>query len=200
MTEALVGRLLPACLHQAILDVLPQRLDFYEEWLHPDGLRDGNIGLAPLTAVVGFLRTEGEAYERVMTRAGALAGEWSIAALPGVQRRVVASLPRGLRARAALRIAARIVRSVLSTSKASTRLRRGHARLSVTSSLFCAVREPHAAPLCAFYAALGADVLRRFDLPVEVRIESCRAVSGGACVVELDLSGAAEVPGPAMAA
>lgn len=200
MTEALVGRLLPACLHQAILDEIPQRLDFYEEWLHPDGLRDGNIGLAPLTAVLGFLRTEGEAYGRVMTRAGTLAGEWSIAAMPAVRRRLVTSLPRGLRARAALRIAARIVRDVLSTSKASTRMRRGHAKFSIDASLFCAVRDRHAAPLCGFYAALGAEVLRRFDLPAGARIEACRAVSGGACVVDLNLSGAVEAPGPAMAA
>ena len=60
MTEGHLGRLLPACLHQAIADVLPQRLEFYEEWLDPVGLRDGSIGLAPISAVIGFLRTEGE--------------------------------------------------------------------------------------------------------------------------------------------
>ena len=49
MTEARIGRLLPACLHQAISDVLPERLEYYEEWLSPDGLRDGSIGLAPVT-------------------------------------------------------------------------------------------------------------------------------------------------------
>ena len=37
MTEAQLGRLLAACLHQAIADVLPQRLEFYEEWLDPRG-------------------------------------------------------------------------------------------------------------------------------------------------------------------
>ena len=41
MTETHLGRLLPACLHQAISDVMPSRLEYYEEWLSPDGLRDG---------------------------------------------------------------------------------------------------------------------------------------------------------------
>ena len=35
MTDAGVGRLLVASLHQGIQDVLPTRLDFYESWLNP---------------------------------------------------------------------------------------------------------------------------------------------------------------------
>jgi len=53
MTEAQVGRVLPACLHQAISEVLPDRLEYYEEWLSPDGLRDGSIGLAPASRLGG---------------------------------------------------------------------------------------------------------------------------------------------------
>src|SRR5439155_25272548 len=51
MTDARIRRVLAASLHQAIGDVLPQRLDFYEVWLKSEGLRDGSIGLAPMTAV-----------------------------------------------------------------------------------------------------------------------------------------------------
>ena len=83
MTEARVGRLLAACLHQAILDDLPQRIEFYEHWLHSEGLRDGNIGLSPMIAVLGFLRTEGDAYDLVASRAGQLAAEWTVTSLSG---------------------------------------------------------------------------------------------------------------------
>ena len=62
MTEGGVGRLLVASLHQAIADLLPARLEFYEAWLNPVGLREGRIGLAPLAAVLSFLRQEGDAY------------------------------------------------------------------------------------------------------------------------------------------
>ncbi|MEO8070473.1 MAG: hypothetical protein ABI652_03655, partial [Acidobacteriota bacterium] len=99
MTDTRTGRLLAACLHQAIVDVLPQRLDFYENWLHSEGLRDGSIGLAPITAVVGFLRTEGAAYDAVVARAGQLAADWTVASLASVPRRVIIWLPRRLRAR-----------------------------------------------------------------------------------------------------
>ena len=54
MNEAGVGRVLPASLHQGIADLLPSRLDFYEEWLNPKAMRDGRIGLAPLAAVLSF--------------------------------------------------------------------------------------------------------------------------------------------------
>ncbi len=61
MRDAGIGRVLVASLHQGIADTLPQRLSFYESWLHAEGLRDGTIGLAPLYAVLSFLRQEGDA-------------------------------------------------------------------------------------------------------------------------------------------
>ena len=70
MTDASVGRLLVASLHQSIADLLPMRLEFYEAWLHPSGLREGRIGLAPLAAVLSFLRLEGAPYHLIAARAG----------------------------------------------------------------------------------------------------------------------------------
>jgi hypothetical protein len=200
MTEARIGRLLGACLHQAIFDVLPDRLEFYEHFLRPDGLREGTIGLAPMTAVVGFLRTEGAAYDPVMARAGHLAAEWTVASLPAVRRRAIAWLPRGLRVRAALRVARALVRDVYATSRASTLVHRNQARVEVTSSLFCEVREVHAAPLCGFYLALIVETLRQFDVGAHGRLEQCHAVSGGPCVVTLELLEAVASPAPAVAA
>ena len=45
MIDSGIGRLLVASLHQGIADLLPTRLEFYESWLHPSGLREGRIGL-----------------------------------------------------------------------------------------------------------------------------------------------------------
>jgi hypothetical protein len=200
MTEARIGRLLGACLHQAITDVLPQRLEFYEHWLHFEGLRDGSIGLAPTTAVVGFLRTEGQAYEAVVVRAGQLAAEWSVQSLPRFRRRAIDWLPRRLRTRAALRIAADVVRSVSSASRASARLRRNQARLDVVSSLFCTVRETQPAPLCGFYVGVATGALAQFGIAASGRVERCRAVGGATCVITLDIGAAGSAAKPALAA
>ena len=188
-----------ACLHQAILDVLPQRQDYYEEWLRPDGLHEGKIGLGPITAVISFLRTERE-YDRVMARAGHLAAEWTVDSLPSMRRKVTQALPRWLRVRAAARISAEIVRDVLSTSAASTRVRRKQIQLDVTDSLFCSVRDRQAVPLCAFYAAVTSGVLERLGLPGHARIDRCRAIEGGTCRIVTDVSAAAPAADPAKAA
>ena len=85
MTDDGVGRLLVASLHQGIADLLPTRLEFYESWLNPSGLREGRIGLAPLAAVLSFLRQEGEAYRLVAARAGEYSAEWTVAELPALE-------------------------------------------------------------------------------------------------------------------
>ena len=180
--------------------MMPSRLDFYEEWLSPDGLRDGSIGLAPVSAVIGFLRTEGELYHAVVARAGTLAAAWSVAALPTLQRRFGGSLPLTLRSHFALRIARRIVREELAMSTVSSRLRRGRGSFRVQSSVFCSVRASQNRPLCDFYAALAVETLRSFQVAAEARIDCCRAVSGPACEVSIDIVGASTATEPAMAA
>ena len=186
MIDAHVGRLLAATLHEAIADELPQRLEFYEEWLRGQGMRDGTIGLAPITAVLSFLRTEGPDYDRVVARAGTLAADWSVAGLSPVRRRMIAALPRPLRARAALGVVRGIARDVCSVTRASARVSRGKATLSVRESVFCFTREPQTRPLCGFYAALGAETLRQLGLPAEGRAESCRASGASTCGLVID--------------
>ena len=200
MTEARIGRLLAACLHGAIVERLPQRLEFYEHWLTSDGLRDGNIGQAPISAVLGFRRTEGSAYDEVTCRAGELAALWTVASLSPSKRRWINWLPRKWRARAALRVAAGIVRALQRSSRASTRVRRNSARVEVVSSLFCAVRETQATPLCQFYVAVAVETLRQFAIGAVGRTERCRAVGGSTCLVVLDLSDVEIAPDPALAA
>ena len=201
MTETHLGRLLPACLHQAISDVMPNRLEYYEEWLSPDGLRDGTIGLAPVTAVLGFLRTEGELYHAVVSRAGTLAADWTLAGAPSLGRRVGGVLPLAFRAYYGLRMVRRITSDVFSRTVASTRLRRGRATVRFTGSAFCSTRGPQIRPLCDFYASLAVETLRHFQVATTAQIESCRAVGGGdVCVVTLTLGSAARLTEPAKAA
>ena len=101
MSEPRIGRVLVASLHQSIADNLPTRLEFYENWLSVTGLREGTIGLAPLSAVLSFLRSEGEAYPVIAARAGEYAADWTVRGLPAMERRLIAALPLSLRARAA---------------------------------------------------------------------------------------------------
>src|ERR1019366_5102076 len=108
MREASIGRVLVASLHQGIGDVLPTRLGFYEDWLNAEGLRDGTIGLAPLYAVLSFLRQEGDAYQTITTRAGEYAAEWTTQSMPPLQRAVIRAAPVWLRGRLLIGLGRRV--------------------------------------------------------------------------------------------
>lgn len=192
MTETRIGRVLVASLHQAIADLLPTRLEFYENWLNVAGLREGTIGLAPLTAVLSFLRTEGHAYNLITARAGEYAAAWTFENEPSFKIRLVRALPAGLRARAALVTARALVRATYPASRAITRIKRGVVTVDLRGSLFCEVRETSVEPLCGFYAAAIARVLQLFDVSAEARVNECRA-SGArrGCVVSVTLAGRA---------
>lgn len=185
MRDSGVGRVLVASLHEAIADVLPTRLTFYESWLTPEGLRDGTIGLAPLYAVLSFLRQEGEAYGRVTSRAGAYAAEWTLASIPAVRRNWIRVLPRALRRRAVLRRASAVVHDSYAGNTVKWRMRRGAARVRIRGSVFCEVREPVAQPLCTFYAAIFEAMANQHGLPAVVSISSCRAARSEICEMQV---------------
>ena len=200
MRDAGIGRVLVASLHQAISDELPTRLGFYESWLHAEGLRDGTIGLAPLYAVLSFLRQEGAAYDQVMLRAGEYAAEWSVAEVGAVERRAIDSAPAWLRLRLIMRLARQLVRSSYQSSRMSARVRRGAAEINVRGSVFCSVREPVTQPLCGYYAAALSRLLGLFNVPGRVVVRTCRSTgdAGGHCILDMvpepaTSTGAAEV-------
>src|ERR1051326_6425617 len=153
MREAGIGRVLVASLHQGIADILPTRLDFYENWLNAEGLREGTIGLAPLYAVLSFLRQEGNAYDLITRRAGEYAAEWTVDSMPPLRRSFIRAMPLWVRSRLMLRLSKQLVRESYSGSRAISRLRRGMASVDVRASIFCTVRDPVPQPLRAFYAA-----------------------------------------------
>ena len=189
MSETRIGRLIVASLHQAIADVLPQRLEFYENWLNSHGLREGTIGMAPLLAVISFLRTEGPAYPQVMARAGEYASDWSLASMSPLRRRLILMLPLWWRARAALGVSRGVVRESYPSSKAVTRIKKGVATVDLRGSLFCNVRETAAAPLCGYYASVIERVLKLFQVPATAVTSSCRASGGDRCELTVELYG-----------
>lgn len=186
MTDDGIGRLLVASLHQSIGDVLPTRLDYYEHWLSPMGLREGRSGLAPLGAVLSFLRQEGEpAYTAVMTAAGRYSAEWHFAE-GDLTRRLVGLLPRRLRRRAALRRAVRLLRAAYQPLVVTTSTRRGVGTVTLAGSVFCTLREPWPWPTCGYVAGALTRHLELYGLDAAVRIESCRATHGDTCILAVD--------------
>jgi bacteriochlorophyll 4-vinyl reductase len=197
MREAGIGRVLVASLHQAIADLLPTRLGFYENWLNAEGLREGTIGLAPLFAVLSFLRQEGDAYRIITMRAGEYAAEWTVESMPAMQRGMIKAAPAWLRTRMLLRLAQQLVRDTYQGSRAIARLRRGTVNIDVRASVFCSVREPVGAPLCDFYAAAFTKLLAMFDVVARTEVIACRGTGEATCVLKVMTTTQAEGAEPA---
>ncbi len=187
MTEAGIGRVLVASLHQGIADLLPTRLEFYENWLSPDGLRHGTIGLAPLNAVLSFLRQEGEPYDLITRRAGEYAAEWTVASQRPVHRSMIRSMPAWMRARVALHLARRTIRGTCVGTRVVTKLRRGKGTFDVRGSLFCSIRDSSSKQLCGFFAAMLARFLELYSVPGEVHLDQCRAAGAPSCLIAISL-------------
>jgi predicted hydrocarbon binding protein len=187
MIEAGIGRLLVASLHQGIADLLPTRLEFYESWLNPAGLRDGKIGLAPLAAVLSFLRLEGEVYHLVAARAGEYTAEWTMAELPAFQRTIIRAAPPAIRRYLVMRVARSMVRNTYRGSRAIVRWRSDKGTIDLRGSIFCEVREPVPLPLCEFYASAIRRLLHLFGLDAEVGTQQCRGTGAGQCLMSVAL-------------
>ena len=173
--------MLVASLHQGISDLMPTRLEFYENWLNPTGMRDGKIGLAPLAAVLSFLRQEGEPYTLVTQRAGEYAAQWTFDNLSPIERSFIRALPVMMRARMAMQLAKKVVQR--SYWRQPRRLRScgaGRARLTLRNSIFCAVREPFDWPLCVFYSAALSHLFALVGVSGEVRVDACQGVGDAA--------------------
>ena len=188
MREAGIGRVLVASLHQGIADILPTRIGFYENWLNSEGLREGTIGLAPLFAVLSFLRQEGDAYRLITTRAGEYAAEWTVQSMPALRRTMIKAAPAWLRSRMALRLARQLVHDTYTGSRAIARVRRGTASIDVRASVFCSVREPVSHPLCGFYAAAFTRLMALFYIPAHTEVVSCRGTGEPTCLLRVALA------------
>jgi hypothetical protein len=193
MTDGGIGRLLVASLHQGIADLLPTRLEFYEAWLNPSGLRDGRIGLAPLAAVLSFLRQEGEPYHLVAGRAGEYTAEWTVADLPAAQRAVIRAAPEVIRRWLAMRVLRHMVRNTYRGSRVVVRWRRDGGQIDLRGSIFCELRDRASDPMCEFYAAAIRRLLYLFNLEADVGITQCRATGAGQCLMSVTVRRAPSV-------
>jgi hypothetical protein len=173
-----VGRVLVAALQQAIAEELPTRTEFYDHWLGPDGRRDGTLGQAPMTAVIGFLRTEGAAYDRVVESAGRMVAAWTWTDAGSWARVWVPRLPRWWRARAVCSRIKSVVADTCPATVVKTTVARGVVTVDVKASVFCGAREIPPAPLCGFYSALVMAMFASAGLVVSGQMERCRARAG----------------------
>jgi bacteriochlorophyll 4-vinyl reductase len=191
MVDAGIGRLLIASLHQGIAEVAPTRLSFYENWLTPPGLKDTKFGLAPLHAVLSFLRREGQApYEQIMRCAGTYSADWVYSDLSSFQRSLIRSLPVVMRTRAALYLSRRVVKNTFRGSRTRTRLRHGVGTMDIRASVFCEIRETADWPMCIFYSAAIERFLHRFDLDASVEPRHCKASGAPGCTMTVSIRGA----------
>ena len=175
MVDAGIGRLLISSLHQGIADVSPNRLEFYENWLSPTGMRDGRIGLAPLGAVLSFVhREESPANQQIVARAGRYAADWTFEDLSALRRWYVRRLPMNMRARAALSLGKRMILATVRESKVTTRFQGARAGIDITSALFDQLRDPATIPMRAFYASAIDRLLAHCAVDADVTITSDR--------------------------
>ena len=175
MVDAGIGRLLISSLHQGIADVSPNRLEFYENWLSPTGMRDGRIGLAPLGAVLSFLhREESPVNQQIVARAGRYAADWTFEDLSAFRRWYMRRLPMNMRARAALSLGKRLILATVRRSKVTTRFQGATAGIDINSALFDQLRDPATIPMRAFYASAIDRLLAHCAVDAEVTITSDR--------------------------
>jgi len=173
MVDAGIGRLLISSLHQGIADVIPSRLDFYENWLSPKGMRDGRIGLAPLGAVLSFVhREEAPANDEVVARAGRYAADWTYNDVSGLRRWFIRQLPTSARTRVALGLGRRLVLATVRQSKIKTRFKGTDGEVDITSALFDQLRDPASIPMRAFYASALARLLAHCSVDADVGVHS----------------------------
>jgi len=172
MVDAGIGRLLLASLHQGIADVSPTRLEFYENWLSPTGIRDGRMGLAPLGAVLSFLNREEPPADRVIpAHAGACAAEWTYANVSAFRKNVTRRLPLRFRVQLAVGLGRTLVTETIHQSKVRTRIRNGSGVIDIRSPIFDYLREPSSVPMRRFYAAAYGEFFRYCDVDAAVEID-----------------------------
>lgn len=175
MVDAGIGRLLISSLHQGIADVSPNRLEFYENWLSPTGMRDGRIGLAPLGAVLSFLhREEAPSNEQIVERAGRYAADWTFQGLMPLRRWLIPRLPMAMRGRAALGLGKRLILDTVRESKVKVQFNGAAASIDINSALFDQLRDPATIPMRAFYAAAIDRLLAHCGVDAHVAVSNAQ--------------------------
>ena len=147
------------------------RLEFYENWLSPAGMRDGRIGLAPLGAVLSFLHREGPpANDDIARRAGTCAADWTFEEISALRRWAIRQLPVKLRVRAALGLGKRLVKATVRQSKVKIKMLNDGAVVEIRSALFEQLRDPASVPMRGFYAAALQRLMALCGIDADVHV------------------------------
>jgi hypothetical protein len=86
-----------------------------------------------------------------------------------------------------LGLAKRVIRGTAAGCRARVTVRDGHARLDITGSVFCNVRDAQRERLCGYYEATVSRLLALYDIGVRVEPGRCRAVGDPSCLVDVAL-------------
>lgn len=191
MSEARIDRLLAAAVHQAIADLLPSRLDFYESYLRPRAWREDAVNLAPVAAVLSFLRhEEAGTYEAVMNQSARYAARWIYDALPWRVRVLGRLAPTWVRLRRLSEVLRRNLHRSYRGTRVRTRVRRGTVSVTVQGSIFCARGAAADAPRCRYYVALVEEVLRLDGFAIDgSEVAGCCACQAQACTFRVATGG-----------
>jgi hypothetical protein len=147
------------------------RLEFYENWLSPKGMRDGRIGLAPLGAVLSFLyREEAPANDQIVERAGRYAADWTFQTTMPLRRWLIPRLPMVMRARAALGLGKHLILDTVRESRVKVQVSGFDCRDRHQSALFDQLRDPATIPMRAFYASAIDRLLAHCGVDAEVTV------------------------------
>jgi hypothetical protein len=195
MGESKIDRLVAASVYQAIADCLPLQLEFYETWLAPTRwLKDG-LSRGSLSAVLSFLRREGDSYADVMIVAGRYTAQWVYDDLPWRTRVAGRRLQSmGLRRRTLVRLATRLVRNTDRGSRVRLHRDNGLHLVEIRGSAFCHVREKVTGPLCQYYAAALEQFFLLDQVECSVGIRRCQAAGEPSCTLEMVIADRASVP------
>lgn len=181
--DAVVGRVLLASLHQAIAEVLPARLEFYEPWLAPSGPGEQTLGIESFAAMLAFLEQEGELTDAVFSNAGQHAAFRRFAELPTLTRAYLRVLPHQLRAEKVVRLVVEVLPSLYPGSRFDMTRRGGTVFINIDGSPFCGARGPADSPSCGFYAGAVTTFLRLFRLRGSLKVSRCRAAGSKSCLL-----------------
>ena len=185
MKRTKIERLLPASLHQAIAELLPLRLEFYENWLRPLDLFRGTVGLPQVSAVLSFLRKEEHNYDLVTCRAGEHAAKSFIENISGLTRSVACMLPVRWRVRVALRLCSSLVKRIDNRSRAMIRIKPDSALFEIHGSIFCSIRGVVGKPLCGFYVVVLERVMDFLNVSAKAKVDGCCARGDEVCLVSV---------------
>ena len=193
MSEPRIGRVLVASLHQAIAEVLPDRLEFYENWLSVSGLarRHDRTGAAVRGAELPAHRGRGVRSDHGACRRvrGGLDRQRPVAARAPLHPRA-ADRRCGRAARCAPR--ARSSRRPIPGRARSSACSAGRRRSTCADRCSARCAKRLSLPLCGFYASAIARVLQHFSTaapmrgstsaapPAAGRAACCRSSSRGA--------------------